>query len=143
MSLPPMPKLDAFHRARSKIIDAFIVFESALVQRLDQGKISKQGNSLGLKLKCVSKLAAGSGLTDEAIGRIKEVADRCLPLVAVRNDLVHSQLQLVFLDGIQCVCLINANQPRTGNDTARIVSLPYLQHLAKLMLVEADKLRQA
>lgn len=135
----PRPGIDAFHRNRSKCIDAFSEVEQALIAVIDRcgGKIGSE--SFGQKIEKLRKAKPSPGLAKGKIETLMKLMDRCAAINEVRNDIVHSTLQLAVIGNDQRACFINSRQCDSGSQTARLFSLEGLRSLtAEMTQLAAD-----
>jgi hypothetical protein len=134
-------RIDAFHRERSRCLDEFVALEEALTGYLQSLGIRADGMPLGQKQKRFNDHIKTNCSALADYEKFKGIAARCSSSIAIRNDLVHSRLHIVSIDGANCACLINVGQPRTETIESRIVSLIALQALTKLVKENASALR--
>lgn len=139
----PRPGLDTFHRERSKCIDAFAAIEEAAIQILELEDIKFGEESFGHKLKLLGKIEASSKRSHDRVTRLQTLLKRCADINELRNDIVHSKLQLATLGDDQRACFTNLRECQSGSQTARLFTLEGLRALSAEMLKLADELRQA
>lgn len=137
----PRPGIDAFHRDRSKCIDAFSAVEEALI-----GVIAKTGGkigaeSFGQKLAQLRKAKPTATFTQAQIDRLQKLLDGCLAISELRNDIVHSALKLAVIGDDQRACFINLRHCTSGSQTARLFTLQGLRALTADMNDLAREIR--
>lgn len=137
----PRPGIDAFHRTRSKCIDAFSEVEQALIAIIERSGRKTGSESFGQKLQQLRKAKACPALSKEQIEKLKNLIDGCAAMNDLRNDIVHSTLQLAVIGNDQRACFINSRHCTSGSQTARLFSLEGLRGLTAEMMDLAKKLR--
>lgn len=139
----PRPDLDAFHRERSKCIDAFAAIEEVVVTLLDQSDIKFGAESLGHKLDLLRKIKASPQRSKERVAQLHALLKRCEAINELRNDIVHSKLQMALIGEDQRACFTNLRDCQSGSQTARLFTLEGLRALSMEMLKLAEDLGQA
>lgn len=137
----PQPGIDAFHRERSKCIDAFSQLESAIIVLLGLAGHSCGGEHFGQKLTLLKKAKPNPKLSKARLAKAHELLGRCEALAEVRNDIVHSTLQLAVIAEANRACFINLRYCQSGSQTARLFSLEGLRELSAEMERLAEGLR--
>ena len=137
----PRPGIDAFHRTRSKCIDAFSEVEQALIWIIERsgGKVGSE--SFGQKLERLRKVKPSPTLSKAQIEKLTSLIDGCAAINELRNDIVHSTLQLAVIGSDQRACFINSRQCTSSSQTARLFSLEGLRGLTAEMTELATKIR--
>lgn len=140
---PSKPGPDAFHRERSKCLDAFVACEEAVVALLQVSATKSGGEPLGSKIEALKKAkpappypAARKQVVNGLLGQFDD-------LLELRNDLVHSRLQIATIGDDQKACFINARQSPTGALSARLFSLESLRTVTRKATGLAAQLKQA
>lgn len=137
----PRPGIDAFHRNRSKCIDAFSEVEQALIAVIERSGGKVGSDSFGQKLEQLRKSKPSPTLSKGQIDRLKKLIDGCATLNELRNDIVHSTLQLAVIGNDQRACFINSRHCTSGSQTARLFSLEGLRGLTAEMTELAKQIR--
>lgn len=137
----PRPGIDAFHRTRSKCIDAFSEVEQALIWIIERSEGKVGSDSFGQKLEKLRKAKPSPTLSKNQIEKLKKLIDGCSAINELRNDIVHSTLQLAVIGNDQRACFINSAQCTSGSQTARLFSLEGLRGLTAEMTDLAKELR--
>jgi hypothetical protein len=135
---PPNPGPDAFHRERSKCLDAFVASEEAVIALLRQSGTRSGGEPFGKKVENLRKAKASLQYPAPLKARIDELLRQFDELMDARNDLVHARLQIAVIGEDQRACFINARQCANGSQSARLFSLEGLRALTR----KADQLAQ-
>jgi hypothetical protein len=143
MSTPatPPPGIDAFHRERSKCIDAFSKLESEVVILLGIAGHSCGSEHFGQKLALLKNAKANPKLSKARLAKVHELLRRCEALAEIRNDIVHSVLQLADIGGTNKACFINMRYCQSGSQSARLFTLGGLRELSAEMEKLAEDLR--
>lgn len=139
----PKPGIDAFHKQRSKCLDAFVDCEEAVTALLVASGTKFGGEPFGSKLEALRKAKASATYAKKRKQTVNGLLEQFEELLELRNDLVHSKLQLATLGDNQRACFINAKQTSTGAQTARLFSLDSLRDLTRKAAGLANDLRQA
>ena len=137
----PRPGIDAFHRTRSKCIDAFSEVEQALIWIIERSGGKVGSDSFGQKLERLRKAKPSATLSKAQIEKLTSLIDGCVAINELRNDIVHSTLQLAVIGSDQRACFINSRQSTSGSQTARLFSLEGLRGLTAEMTELATKIR--
>lgn len=124
---PNRPGIDAFHRERSRCVDAFADLEEAVIALLLAHDIKFGGESFGMKLGKLTKLKPSPRLSKTCAARLVDVVNKCAALTALRNDIVHSRLKLATIGEDQKACFINLDQCGAHAQSARLLSLEGLR----------------
>lgn len=137
------PGIDAFHRERSKCIDAFAAIEEAVMRLLTQSGIKFGGEPLGQKLELLSKIKPSPQFSKQRIAQLHTLYSRCVVVNELRNDIVHSRLQLAAIGDDQRACFTNLRECQSGSQTARLFTLEGLRGLSAETLTLAEELGRA
>lgn len=129
----PQPGVEAFHRERSKCIDAFSQLESAIIVLLSLAGQSCGGEHFGQKLTLLKKAKPNPKLSKARLAKAHELLSRCEALAEVRNDIVHSTLQLAVIAETHQACFINMRYCQSGSQIARLFTLKGLRELSTEM----------
>ena len=141
-SQPPKPGFDAFHRERSKSIDAFAALEEAIVRLLVAVKAKAGPESFGQKLQLLQKAKANPEFSQVRLQKVQACLPRCEDLNELRNDIVHSRLQIAIIGEDQRACFTNTRHCLSGSQTARLFTLEGLRAVTTNAGKLADELRQ-
>lgn len=139
----PLASIDTFHRERSKCMDAFAAIEEAVIKLLAQSDIKFGGEPFGQKLELLRKIKASPKCSRQRIARILVLQSRCAAFNELRNDIVHSKLQLAEIGNSQQACFTNLRECQSGSQTARLFTLEGLRALSAEMLALAEELGEA
>ena len=120
---PPKPGLDAFHRERSKCIDAFAALEEAIISILVSLKLKSGTETFGQKLDMLAKAKAHPQFSKARMQALQLLLPRCKSLGELRNDIVHSRLQIAELGDETRACFTNTRHCLSGSQTARLFTL--------------------
>ncbi|MFM5932357.1 MAG: hypothetical protein ACKOPQ_15790 [Novosphingobium sp.] len=140
---PAKPGVDAFHRERSKCLDAFVGCEEAVVALLLASATKAGAEPLGLKIEALKKAKPSPSYPATRKQTINGLLGQFDDLLELRNDLVHSRLQIAAIGEDQKACFINARQSSTGAQSARLFSLESLRSVTRKASELAGKLKQA
>jgi hypothetical protein len=138
---PTRPGIDAFHRERSKCVDAFSELESAVIRVLMAANIGCGGESFGQKLSKLIKAKASSQLSKASLAKLPDLLQRCESICTQRNDIVHSRMQLAILGDEHRACFVNTQECENTGQTARLFSLAGLRDLSVEMGQLAEEIR--
>ncbi len=143
MAIPPnqRPGADTFHRERSKCVDAFAEVEQAVITvlRVREQKVGSEPFSAKIaKLKAVSP---SSRLSKASVGRLPALIARCSEIANLRNDIVHSRLQIAVINEEHRACFINLREDDRSSQTARLMTLQGIRDTATEMRELGNDLR--
>lgn len=124
---PPQPGLDAFHRERSKCIDAFAALEESLIRLQVALKQPVNGASFGQKLDALQSAKAGPHFAKARLAAMNALLPRCVALNDLRNDIVHARLQLATIGDEQRACFANTRYCMASSQSARLFALDGLR----------------
>ena len=131
MASPMKPGLDAFHKERSRCLDAFAELENAIYTLLELTGSKVGSEPLGGKIELLSKAKAGPRYSkarkdrvQASLGRLRELAER-------RNDLVHSQLRLAIVEDEHWAQFTNVRQRERGCGHPLQLTLEGMRSLAR------------
>lgn len=96
---------DTFHKARSKLIDAFARLEVKLVKALMRANRPIRGDTLASKLKTIREAT-----TPESLSESSEQLEKLAALLPFRADIVHGAMVLVDCDGERFANFRNARE---------------------------------
>lgn len=139
---PSQPGLDAFHRERSRCLDAFAATEEAVVHLLELAETKFGGEPFGKKIEHLKSAKPSPAYSKERKARVNALLADMADLLEVRNDLVHARLQPAVIGEIQKACFVNARQCATGVQTARLFSLESLRTITRQATRLAEELRK-
>lgn len=77
----------------------------------------------------------------EKLEKLLKLLDGCMAINELRNDIVHSTLQLAVIGNDQRACFINMRHCTTGSQTARLFTLEGLRRLTADMNTLAAEIR--
>lgn len=138
---PPQPGADAFHRERSKCLDAFAALEESVILALAKSGGKSGGEPFGKKIEALKKSKPSPTFTKVAHGAVTKLVADIEPILDLRNDLVHARLQIAKIGEDQRACFINARQCESGTQMARLFSLDSLREVTRKASQIAEKLR--
>lgn len=134
---------DSFHIARSRYFDAMAEFETQVVRVLRLGEVKVGSECLGQKLEKLKSLKASSRLSKEVIAKLGEFAMACGPMLDERNDIVHSAMKMVNLDGVPHGFFTNTRFEQCESSlVGRLVSAVQFQQLERETRNLASKMAQ-
>ena len=139
---PPQPGIDAFHKERSRCLDAFVACEEAVIALLLTSGCKFGNEPFGSKVEALRKAKSSPTYSAKRKRAVNGLLEQFEDLLELRNDLVHSRLQIATISEDQRACFINARQSPTGTQTARLFSLKNLQDLTKKAADLAKRLRE-
>ena len=131
---PPPQKPDTFHQARSRLIDAYAKFETKLIKTLHRAGKPIKGDTVATKLRTVRDAA-----TENSLAAVAGSLDELVKLIALRADIVHSEMVLQDIDGERFACFRNARE--SVNDVQKTIRIAY--KYLKSSAGEIDKLSSA
>jgi hypothetical protein len=135
---PQKPKPDAFHRQRSKCIDAFAALEEAIIGTLLNLQCNSKCESLGLKIEAIRKVCAEKSPQ----AKCHSLLDDCERMSSIRNDLVHSRLQVIDQGDRTVAWFANTRELHEHQGNARIFTLQGLLQLYQNVNTLADEVRK-
>lgn len=124
---------DAFHRARSRCIDAFALAELNAIALLHAQSIKASSEPFKQKLTKLSKLEPTQRYTEAKKARVDQAIAELDHVLSIRADMVHSQLAVVELDGVRKACFRNPVQPGVPGEVARLFTLEEMNSLCRLV----------
>lgn len=130
----PHQNEDTFHRARSRLIDAFAKLEAKLVSLLERAGRPIKGDTVASKLKTIRDSA-----TPASIERVVPELDRLGVLIPVRADIVHGTMVLIDIDGERFANFRNARE--SVNRAQRATQISYRN--LKAFTEELDQITSA
>ncbi len=139
---PPRPNPDVYHKDRSKCLDAFVLAEESLVTLLERSKTPFNGESVGQKVEKLRKAKAGPQFSKASKAAADALLTEFAELQELRNDLVHSRLQVASFEDRDMVCFVNARQCASGSQLARLMTLESLRELTRKATGIAEALRK-
>ena len=137
------PGTDAFHRERSRCIDAFAACEEAVATLFFQTGAKAGADVLAQKISSLAKIPASPGYAkarrEKVIVQLSALAD----LLPVRADIVHGRLRLAQIDGEIFACFVNAKDLGGDYLKARLLPFENLRTLTRTVTKIAEDLRAA
>lgn len=124
---PPQPGLDAFHRERSKCIDAFAALEEQIIRIQVLLDMPVNGASFGEKVEALKGVKASPRFAKARVAKLKDLLIRCQEAAELRNDIVHSRLQLAVIADEQRACFANTRHCQAASQVARLFTLEGLR----------------
>lgn len=131
---PPRPGIDAFHKERSKCVDAFASLEAAVISLLTSADISPKADSFGQKLASLAKAKPSPQLSKAAIDKLPDILARCDEIRELRNDIIHARLKLAVICDVHMACFINLRDDLKDCQNARLLTLEGMRALAARIL---------
>ncbi len=141
-AMPLQSDCDAFHLRRSRCLDAFSDLEEQLAVLQSLLNIKLSADSLGQKLEALKAAKASPKFSRERLTKLKELLPICEALNGLRNDIVHSRMQIAMIGKDQLACFANVRQPCPGSQTARLFTIGGLDELHRSVRQAAAKLKQ-
>lgn len=134
--------LGQLHYARSQCIDAFAEVEEAVVALLDLLLCKSSGELFGQKIELLKAAKPSPKFSKQRLTNLQSLLPECSAASLIRNDIVHSRLQLAELDGQYRACFVNAKQCLSGGQSARLFSLEGLHQLHDRLRALSTELKQ-
>lgn len=138
----PSPTIDSFHAGRSKCIDAFASVEEVVVALLVMLEIKIGAEPFGQKIEQLRKAKASPRFSKARLEKLSILLPGCETLNSLRNDIVHSRLQVVVIEEYPRACFINTRECLSGSQSARIFSYEGLLKLRADIAKMAVELNQ-
>ncbi|WP_374413063.1 hypothetical protein [Novosphingobium colocasiae] len=141
--IKPSTGTDAFHRQRSRCIDAFATAEAAVVRLLYQfGEI---GGTKPIAVKCAALglVKASPTYTKQrklAIDKLLTALEEFLP---TRADMAHSRMQIIDLDGVKHARFVNSAATVLPFPPCRLLSFDQMRELTRRVEDIAGQLETA
>lgn len=121
---------NALHLWRSKTVDAFARAEAtvdALIQKLNA---PIKANTISAKIEAVRKAKPNAAVAEERKRKIDQILDDLIPLLNLRNDIVHSPMVVERVGENAVATFANPNLQCGYSSYKRIIPAPRLQALA-------------
>ncbi|MBS0475840.1 MAG: hypothetical protein JSR28_11965 [Proteobacteria bacterium] len=134
--------LAAFHSERSRCLDAFASVEECVVALLDILGLPSGGEPFGHKLKALRQAKASPKFSKARLEKLGILIPSCVELNQLRNDIVHSRLQLAEVSGEFRACFTNTKECLVGGQSARLFTLDGLARLSQNFTRLAVELKQ-
>lgn len=138
---PTKPNADAFHRERSRCIDSFAGLEEAVISILVNLKLKSGSETFGQKLELLANAKAHPQFSKARILKLQVLLPGCKSLGELRNDIVHSRLQIAELGDETRACFTNTRHCLSGSQTARLFTLQGLRSVRNEATELANLLR--
>ncbi|PEQ11223.1 hypothetical protein B2G71_18215 [Novosphingobium sp. PC22D] len=138
---PPGPGIDAFHRARSRCLDAFAGAEAAVVMIMARTGESNLTVPLGAKVEALAKLKPDPTYSNNAKKTVDGELEKLRPLLCVRADIVHARMEIVTIDGDVHARFANAAVLWHPYPTFRLLNYRQFGELTATVEAIAAKLR--
>jgi hypothetical protein len=139
---PKPPKIDAYHRERSKCLDALVTCEEVVISLLVKAEVKFGGEPFGKKIEKLRKAKVGKLYCEQMKSQTDALLVRLEELMNIRNDIVHARLRLENIGGVEKACFINARECTNGTQTARLFSLDSLRDVTRKASKLAEELGQ-
>ena len=143
VNMKPTPGTDAFHRERSRCIDAFAEIEEAVAAHLMASQIRFGAECLGLRIALLQKAKVSVAYPKARLATIHGLLESIFELIDQRNDIVHAKLVMAAIGDDQKACFINAKQATCGSQIARLYTFESMRALTQTARKLAEELRQA
>lgn len=106
------------------------MLEQSVIELLQQAAQPIGADSFGKRLALAGKIPASPKFSKARIARLQGLFQRCEELIPLRNDIVHSTLQIAVVDGQANACFINTRQRGAHIRDARLITLEGLQEIS-------------
>ena len=137
---PTRPGIDAFHKERSKCVDAFADLELAVRKILEREGVKTGLEPFGQKLGKLAKLIPSPRLSKSKVAALQILTERCQRFSDARNDIVHSRLQIAVIDDVHKACFINPAKLSDCGEGAKLFTLQAIRYLSSEISGLADDL---
>lgn len=125
MTAPPRPKIDTFHRERSRLVDGFAKVEAILVRGITPAGQTGKSGTLATRIKAFRA----------QFPRLDSEAEKCLEDLAasnsVRTDIVHGVLSLVDESEKRYAVFSNARDAAKDVQAASRLDLASMKRLSE------------
>ena len=139
--IKPAVGVDAFHRERSRCVDAFALAEAHIAAILTRGGEKCSSEPLGAKLEHLRKLKTSPNYSAANKKRVDELLVAISALLPVRADIVHSRLVLVEIEGVKHAQFLNAVESAQPFPTVRLLTFDQMRDLTRRVDELAGKLK--
>lgn len=139
----PSTGIDAFHRQRSRCIDAFATIEANVIKRLKCNGAKCGEEPFAQKITTLAATPASPGYAAAAKKKVDLALATLLDLLSVRADIVHSPLNLVSVDSVAHARFVNAAVACTQYPLCRLFSFDQLRELTRRIEELAKELETA
>jgi hypothetical protein len=139
----PAAGMDAFHRQRSRCIDAFAAVEAQVIKRLKDHGTKCGGEPLAQKIVTLAGTPASPFYPASAKKKTDAVLSSLLELLPVRADIVHAPMVLVVIDGVAHARLINAVAACSPYPSCRLLSFDQFRELTRRLEEIAEQFETA
>ena len=137
---PLPPTKEAFHLARSAMLDSFAALEVALMYASKKAEIIDNAVHFAQVLDQMRKSKFFANLLPNTHSELNELLDRCHAISLMRNDIVHSRMHFLAPQGNMRACFSNSRECFSEHHMARIFTLPGLVALSKQTRATAQRL---
>jgi len=136
---PNHPGADAFHRERSKCVDAFAAAEMEIIKLLRASGAKIGAEPFKQKIMLIQKVAAGPAYSKARKKATDQLAAELETLLALRADIVHARMQFAQIDGAALACFMNAREAGDTAPVARLMTYEALRSLGKRVIEIANQ----
>ena len=123
------PDIAVFHCERSRCIDGFSAIEEAVIALLAILDIKAGSEPFSHKLDALRKAKANHRFSKERLQKLSTLIPACETLNRLRNDIVHSQLQIAIIGDVSKACFVNTRDCTAGSQSARLFAIDGLSKL--------------
>ena len=132
-----------FELLRNRCMDAFSLMEEALVELLvAAGHAVTPCASLGQKIDAARKIKPCPRISKDNAKKLPALLLLCEAKIPERNDISHSRLRIVTMDGAAFACFANAGQDVSVSQSARLFTHKAISGLASETTGLAGDLRR-
>lgn len=136
----PVPGVDAFHKARSKFLDAIARCETIVCHLMRQNDLKVGAEPLCHKLEALAKLKASSRLAKAKQATILQSSVALTRVLPARADIVRSRLVIKQIGEETYACFANAAAVQDYGTIFRAFTIVELNDLVRTIEGIADQL---
>ena len=118
-----LTKADALHVARSKMLDEFAKIEEAVVGLMLRAKCTIKADHLSQKIQVLRATKPTPQYSRAKRAQVLPLLDQLEPLLALRNDIVHSAMRIANIDGDPHASFRNVRTATEPTGLARLITL--------------------
>ena len=133
--------IDAFHRERSRCVDAFATAERAVNNTLDATRSKRGGEPLKQRIANLRKVQPMSGYSNTRKLTVDVALNELETRLPLRADIVHGCLELVEFPEDNRACFANARQEVGPGIQMRTFTLSELREVTLKVSEIATRLR--
>lgn len=137
---PPRPGIDAFHRERSRCVDAFAQAERAVNKLLDLTASKRGGEPLKQRMANLRKAKVSPSYSAARKKSVEAALDELEARLPLRADIVHGCLQLAEFENENRACFANARQDSGPGTQMQVFSLADFREVTRLVSKIATEL---